>query len=83
MAVLLRLLSRPQILLLLVGVIVLAVYLVRRQVLQAQKGRGQMLIMPYCPKCESNRHVAANSGTDPRYPQGRSSWYCQDCKEGF
>ena len=36
-------------------------------------------IMPYCSKCESNRHVVANAGNSG----DGFRWHCAHCNEGF
>ena len=39
------------------------------------------LSMPFCPKCESNRRIIANSGEvflKTEYP-----WFCLTCQEHF
>ena len=36
-------------------------------------------IMPYCGKCENNRHVVANAGE----LNDGLRWYCTQCEESF
>ena len=51
---------------------------VRRAMQQGRQGEPE-LSMPYCQKCESNRHVVVNAG----HAAEESRWYCTHCREGF
>lgn len=69
---------------LLIGIGLLIYYFVsvRKRRLDSE-GSGEVRIMPYCPKCESNRHVIPNTGNNPSYPRDKVSWFCEGCQEGF
>ncbi|MBI2871984.1 MAG: hypothetical protein HYY00_02195 [Chloroflexi bacterium] len=66
----------------LAAIVGLVIFVLWKALQLRQSGEGRRII-PFCSKCESNRYVAANAGTDPRYPERRYAWYCQRCQEGF
>ena len=71
-------------LLILISVLTLVVLAVRKYVRPASRPTSaETRIMPFCPKCESNRNVVTNSGIHPRYPSHSNPWFCQHCEEGF
>ena len=66
---------------LLILVVGLVVYSIYRSIKRSmQQGRQDELDMPYCQKCESNRHVVVNAGQSPDEAE---RWYCTHCREGF
>ena len=67
-----------------IGVVTLVYFVVRWLRQPARKRlQSETRIMPFCPKCESNRNVVANSGGHPHYPTESYGWFCQHCEEGF
>ena len=48
-----------------------------------QAAAGEIRIMPYCLKCETNRNVVTNVGRPAGFPRDKYSWYCEGCLEGF
>ena len=66
-----------------IGLLIYYFVSVRRRRLPSSGGGGEVRIMPYCPKCESNRQVMPNTGQDSFYPIGKIPWYCEGCQEGF
>ena len=48
--------------------------------MQQSKQDSLEMTMPYCQKCESNRHVVVNAGQSPDESE---RWYCTHCREGF
>ena len=66
---------------LLILVIGLVVYSIYRSIKKSMRqGNQEVLDMPYCQKCESNRHVVVNAGQSP---DENERWYCTHCREGF
>ena len=64
--------------------IALVVFAVKRFTRSAQgTTSAETRIMPFCPKCESNRNVVDNRGGHPHYPKEQCPWFCQHCEEGF
>jgi len=66
---------------LIVPVIATVILMFIRSVMRSMKqSQHEVLDMPYCQKCESNRHVVVNAGhsTDQN-----ERWYCTHCREGF
>jgi transposase-like protein len=52
-----------------------------RSIMRSMKqSQQEVLDMPYCQKCESNRHVVVNAGQSPDEAE---RWYCTHCREGF
>ena len=71
-------------LLALAGLIALVVFAVKRLAGPGRRATSaETRIMPFCPKCESNRNVVDNGGGHPRYPKDQNPWFCQHCEEGF
>ena len=66
-----------------IGLLIYYFMVIRRRRLSSSGGGGEIRIMPYCPKCESNRHVMPNTGQNPSYPRDKVPWYCDGCLEGF
>lgn len=67
--------------LLIVPVIATVIYMFIRSVMRSmQQSKQDTLEMPYCQKCESNRHVVVNAGHSP---DEQERWYCTHCREGF
>jgi transposase-like protein len=64
----------------LIGLVVFAI--IRTVIRSMQQSRQDALdtTMPYCQKCESNRHVVVNAGQSLDVG---SRWYCTHCREGF
>ena len=75
MIALLRILIVP-----VIGMIVFAIIRSVIRSMQQSKQGYQDMVMPYCQKCESNRHVVVNAGQTPDEHQ---RWYCTHCREGF
>lgn len=53
----------------------------RKQISGWKRSTPPELSMPFCPKCESNRRIIANSGDvflKSEYP-----WFCLTCQEHF
>ena len=68
---------------LIVPVIATVIFMFIRSVMRSMKQSQQDSIditMPYCQKCESNRHVVVNAGQSP---DENERWYCTHCREGF
>ena len=66
---------------LVVPVIATVIFMFIRSIMRSMKQRQQeVLDMPYCQKCESNRHVVVNAGQSPDQAE---RWYCTHCREGF
>ncbi len=68
---------------LIVPVIATVIFMFIRSVMRSMKQGNQgepTLEMPYCQKCESNRHVVVNAGHSH---DQNERWYCTHCREGF
>jgi transposase-like protein len=66
---------------LVVPVIATVCFMFIRSIMRSMKqSQQEVLDMPYCQKCESNRHVVVNAGQSP---DENERWYCTHCREGF
>jgi transposase-like protein len=66
---------------LVVPVIATVIFMFIRSIMRSMKqSQQEALDMPYCQKCESNRHVVVNAGQSPDEAE---RWYCTHCREGF
>jgi len=66
---------------LIVPVIATVIFMFIRSVMRSMlQSRQDTLEMPYCQKCESNRHVVVNAGQSL---DENERWYCTHCREGF
>ena len=65
-----------------IALVILAfLVLKRKQISEWRRSTTPELSMPFCPKCESNRRIIANSGN--LFPKTEYPWFCLTCQEHF